>query len=41
MNDTTTIRIKRKTKEKLDTLKGIGTYDNILNHLIGFFLTKK
>ena len=41
MQDTTTIRIKKVTKKKFDELKGMLTYDEFLNHLIEFFLTKK
>lgn len=41
MKDTTTIRIKNKTKKKFDELKGISTYDGFLNYLMEFFLTKK
>ncbi len=39
--DSTTIRIKKKTKARLEELRGIATYDNIVNQLIEFFLTKK
>lgn len=39
--DTTTIRIKTKTKKRFDGLKGISTYDDFLNYLMEFFLNKK
>ena len=41
MEDTTTIRISEKTKERLDELKGTATFDQLIEQLIEFFLNKK
>lgn len=41
MKETTTIRINREVKKRLDEIRGKVSYNKFIDYLIDFFMTKK